>query len=205
MKYENKPLIIFVCCLLSLFLISFTAGCTSSDEAQTDLAEIKELMNLAEERLFSINWNMEHPGNIRAQLMGSEEDFSNVFNILSSMQPASSYEAQEIYALRALSCSYIDMIASMMDLANVIEHQNYAGYYASLYDTYNWQMEIMTADSALASARNNLYSAKYRISGVNMNMVPLELQGEVTEMKVRIEEMEILMNNLADEFATVLK
>jgi len=204
MKGDIKRWYLFGCCLLAILFILLTAGCTSSVDSQINTEDIKNVLNLAEERLFSINWNAEHPGNIRAQLLASEEDFKNIFDILSSMQPSSANEAEEIYALRAISCSYIDMIAAMMDLANVIEHQNYAEYYASLYDTYNWEMEIRTADSALASARNDLYSAKYRISGVNTNMVPLELQGDITEIKVRIDEMEILMNNLADEFKSAL-
>ena len=204
MKGDIKRWYLFGCCLLAILFILLTAGCTSSVDSQINTEDIKNVSNLAEERLFSINWNAEHPGNIRAQLLASEEDFKNIFDILSSMQPSSANEAEEIYALRAISCSYIDMIAAMMDLANVIEHQNYSEYYASLYDTYNWEMEIRTADSALASARNDLYSAKYRISGVNTNMVPLELQGDITEIKVRIDEMEILMNNMADEFKSAL-
>ncbi|MDD4126660.1 MAG: hypothetical protein PHV39_03110 [Methanomicrobium sp.] len=191
-------------CLLILLLILTISGCIDSTNSEVNIDDINKAMTIAEDRLYSINWNTDNPGNIRAELLASETDFKNIFDLLSAMQPSSSDEAQRIYSLRALSCSYIDMIAAMMDLTNVIEHYNLADNYASLYENYNWKMEIMTADNALASARNNLYSAKYRISGVNMNMVPLDLQGEITKMKVQIDEMEITLNNLADEFASVL-
>gem|GEM_PF-6051782 len=74
-----------------------------------------------------------------------------------------------------------------------------------MYDSTNWEISVRNADDALVSARNNLYSAEYRLSGINTNMVPLDMQGEVTGLKVRIDQMKIVMNNLAEEFATALK
>lgn len=204
MKISKICNFFFVLCILSLFLIIFASGCISPDSSKSDDDDILKAMKNAENRLFSINWNTDNPGNIRAKLLASESEFKTIFDALSAAKPSSNEEAEKIYALRTLSCSYIDMIAAMMDLANVIEHYNKAESYAGLYEKYNWEMEILTADSALASARNNLYSAEYRISGLNVNMVPITLQGDVTEMKVRIEEMKTLMNNLADEFSTAL-
>ncbi|MBP2132314.1 hypothetical protein J2128_000235 [Methanomicrobium sp. W14] len=202
---RNLSKYIAVGSLLFLFFFVATSGCTFApgNNSQNSTGDLYNLLNKAEERLYSIDWNSESPGNIRSQILASETDIKNIFDTLSSMQPKSSEDSEKIYVLRALSCSYLDMTASMMDLTNVIEHYNSAEYYASLYDNHNWEMEVLTADDALASARNNLYSAKYRISGVNMNMVPIDYQGDVTEMKVRIDEMETLMDNLADEFSRV--
>ena len=137
--------------------------------------------------------------------MASETDFKNIFDILSAKSPGSEYESYTIYTMRTIDCTYIDMIAAMMDLTNVLEQNNNAEYYAAMYDSTNWEISVRNADDALVSARNNLYSAEYRLSGINTNMVPLDMQGEVTGLKVRIDQMKIVMNNLAEEFATALK
>ncbi|WOF16084.1 hypothetical protein F1737_04870 [Methanoplanus sp. FWC-SCC4] len=195
-----KPLAFFV-----IVVIMLTSGCLSFNSQNSSTDDIKVTMTNAAEKINSINWNTDHPGNIRAKLLGAETDFTNSFNLLSGIKPETGDESEEIYGLRAISCGYLEMISAMMDLTNVIEHYNYADYYASLYEQDNWVMEIRTADTALASARNKLYSAKYRLDGINMNMVPLNLQGDLTEMKVRMGQLDKIMENLATEFSKALK
>ena len=205
MKKHTVQIFLIGLLLFALISVLGTAGCTEKKSGMdADIGELEQTMTKAEERLFSINWNLDNPGNIRAELMASEKDFKNVFDSLSAKQPSTQEESERLYSLRALSCSYIDMIAAMMDLANVFEHYNSANDYSALYEYYNWEIELRTADDALASARNNLYSANYRISGVNMNMVPLDLQGDITSFKVRIDEMEKILDNLASEFEEAL-
>ena len=207
MKGNLTNVLTALLCLGVLSAALLSAGCTQSSTTQAKdatIPELKALNALAEDRLFSINWNAEHPGNIRSQLQASETDFKNIFDILSAKSPTSEYESYTIYTMRTIDCTYIDMIAAMMDLTNVLEQNNNAEYYAAMYDSTNWEVSIRNADDALVSARNNLYSAEYRLSGINTNMVPLDMQGEVTELKVRIDQMKIVMNNLAEEFATAL-
>jgi hypothetical protein len=190
--------------LIFVLLFSFTAGCTVLGGDNVDIDQMELLMDDAESRIFSIDWNSESPGNIRAQLSAAEIQFTTVFDTLSDANPGNENDTRRIYALRTMSCTYLEMISSMRELANVIEHRDNADYYAAYYEEENWLNEMKASDSALASARNKLYSAQTRINGVNMNLVPLFMQAEVIELKVKIEQMNLLMANLAGEYASVL-
>ena len=137
MKDNQRNVLTALLCLCVLSAALLSAGCTQSGTQKKDatIPELKALNALAEDRLFSINWNAEHPGNIRSQLLGSETDFKNIFDILSAKSPTSEYESYTIYTMRTIDCTYIDMIAAMMDLTNVIEQNNNAEYYAAMYDS----------------------------------------------------------------------
>lgn len=200
MQRSGIPFIV----LVFVILIPFVAGCTTPVTESADIDEIELLMDDAESRLFAIDWNSENPGNIRAQLSASEYQFSVAFDTLSAMNPGNEDDIRKIYALRTISCTYLELISSMRELANVMEHRNNADYYASMYEEGNWKTEMLASDSALASARNMLYSAKVRIGGINMNLVPLSMQADVVELKVRLDQMDTLMTQLADEYAKVL-
>jgi len=189
--------------IIIIFAISFTAGCTGNGE-DVDIDQMELLMKDAESRIFSIDWNNENPGNIRAQLSAAELQFSTVFDSLSRADSTNEDETRKIYTLRTMSCAYLELISSMREFANVIEHRDNADYYAAYYEEENWLNEMMASDAALASARNKLHSAKTRINGINMNLVPLFMQADVIELKSRIDQMDTLMANVAREYATVL-
>ncbi len=200
----RKNLLSIALLIVSL-IFCLTAGCTvsgGSEEANIDQMEL--LMKDAESRLFSIDWNSENPGNIRSQLSAAEYQFSVAFDTLSGIKPENEDDTRRIYALRTLSCTYLELISSMRELANVIEHSDNADYYAAYYEEENWRNEMNASDAALASARNKLHSAKTRINGINMNLVPLFMQADIIELKVKIEQMDNLMSNLAEEYAIVL-
>ncbi len=201
----KKRLSITVFALILLF--SLIAGCSflNGGGEDVDIDEMERLMNDAESRVFSIDWNSESPGNIRARLSAAEYQFSVVFDTLSAAEPDNEDDTRRIYALRTISCTCLEMVSSMRELANVIEHRNNADYYADYYEEESWLQEMRASDAALASARNKLHSAKTRINSINMNLVPLFMQADVIELKVKIDQMDILMANLAEEYARVLK
>ncbi|WP_421907977.1 hypothetical protein [Methanolacinia petrolearia] len=191
--------------LITVFLFCFTAGCTVLGGGDTvDIDQMELLMKDAESRISSIDWNSESPGNIRAQLSAVELQFSTVFDTLSKADPDNEDDTRRIYALRTMSCTYLELVSSMRELANVVEHRDNADYYAAYYEEENWLNEMKASDAALASARNKLHSAQTRINGVNMNLVPLFMQADIIKLKVEIEQMNILMTNLAEEYAKVL-
>jgi predicted GTPase len=191
--------------LITVFLFCFTAGCSVLGGGDTvDIDQMELLMKDAESRISSIDWNSESPGNIRAQLSAAELQFSTVFDTLSKANPDNEDDTRRIYALRTMSCTYLELVSSMRELANVVEHRDNADYYAAYYEEENWLNEMKASDAALASARNKLHSAQTRINGVNMNLVPLFMQADIIELKVEIEQMNILMANLAGEYAKVL-
>lgn len=191
--------------LMTVFLFCFTAGCSVLGGGDTvDIDQMELLMKDAESRISSIDWNSESPGNIRAQLSAAELQFSTVFDTLSKANPDNEDDTRRIYALRTMSCTYLELVSSMRELANVVEHRDNADYYAAYYEEENWLNEMKASDAALASARNKLHSAQTRINGVNMNLVPLFMQADIIELKVEIEQMNILMANLAEEYAKVL-
>ncbi|ADN36413.1 hypothetical protein Mpet_1660 [Methanolacinia petrolearia DSM 11571] len=191
--------------LITVFLFCFTAGCSVLGGGDTvDIDQMELLMKDAESRVSSIDWNSESPGNIRAQLSAAELQFSTVFDTLSEANPDNEDDTRRIYALRTMSCTYLELVTSMRELANVVEHRDNADYYAAYYEEENWLNEMKASDAALASARNKLHSAQTRINGVNMNLVPLFMQADIIELKVEIEQMNILMTNLAEEYAKVL-
>ncbi|UUX92925.1 hypothetical protein [Methanoplanus endosymbiosus] len=193
--------------ILSLVIVMsvFAGGCTAQNaEDAITFKEAEDLIDQGSEKIFSINWNSENPVNIRSKLSSAEVDFKIVFDSLSLLNPENFEETKDIYAMRAISCANLELISSLMDLSNVIEHYNNADYYASTYEKYNWEMEIKTADSALASARNKLNSAITRLNGINMNEVPFDMQGEITGMKVQYSGLNRLMGNLATEFSEAL-
>lgn len=189
--------------IIIIFAVTFAAGCTGNNE-DVDIGQMELLMKDAESRIFSIEWNYDNPGNIRAQLSAAELQFSTVFDTLSDANPDNEDDTRKIYALRTISCTYLELISSMREFANVIEHRDSADYYAAYYEEENWRNEMMASDAALASARNKLHSAKTRINRVNMNIVPLFMQADVIELKVRIEQMDTLMANVAKEYAAVI-
>lgn len=193
--------------ILSVIIVMsvFAGGCTTqSGEDTITFKEAEDLIDQGSEKIFSIDWNSENPVNIRSKLSSAEVDFKIVFDSMSLINPENFEESKEIYAMRAISCANLELISSLMDLTNVIEHYNNADYYASTYEKYNWEMEIKTADSALASARNKLNSAITRLNGINMNEVPFDMQGEITGMKVQYSGLNRLMGNLAAEFSEAL-
>lgn len=190
---------------LFILFFSVTAGCAVIGSGENvDIDEMELLMEDAESRVFSIDWNSENPGNIRAQLSAAELQFSTVFDTLSGADPDNENDTRRIYALRTMSCTYLELVSSMREFANVIEHRNNADYYAAYYEEESWLSEMRASDAALSSARNKLHSAKTRINRVNMNLVPLFMQADVIELKVRIDQMDILMTNLAEEYAGIL-
>jgi hypothetical protein len=205
MLKKNMSLLLLMAIIIFCLAFCFTAGCSilsSGDEVDIDQMEL--LMEDAEMRISSIDWNSESPGNIRAQLSAAELQFSTVFETLSGANPDNEDDTRRIYALRTMSCTDLELVSSMMELANVIEHRDNADYYAAYYEEENWLNEMKASDAALASARNKLHSAQTRINGVNMNLVPLFMQADIIELKVQIEQMNILMTNLAKEYAAVL-
>jgi len=204
---DGKKLSIKAIGILSLILVFsvVTGGCTTQNTVEAiTFEEAEDLIDQGSEKIFSIDWNSENPVNIRSKLASAETDFKIVFDSLSLINPENFEETKQIYAMRAISCANLELISSLMDLSNVIEHYNNADYYASTYEKYNWEMEIKTADSALASARNKLNSAITRLNGINMNEVPFETQGEITGMKVQYSGLNTLMANLAAEFSEAL-
>ena len=126
--------------ILSVIIVMsvLAGGCTTqSGEDTITFKEAEDLIDQGSEKIFSIDVNSENPVNIRSKLSSAEVDFKIVFDSMSLINPENFEESKEIYAMRAISCANLELISSLMDLTNVIEHYNNADYYASTYEKYN--------------------------------------------------------------------
>jgi len=189
---------VVLACMLILVVLTTFSGCFSADDDDS-IETASSLMISVKESLSDIDWNNDHPANIKAKLTGCQTNMNLVMDILNSIEISDEQQMQRVYAMKVMGQGYLDFISAGMDLSDVIEHYNNAKFAANIYDFDTWDHEIILANSAIDSACNMLYIAGYHLDQVDSDKLPIEMRGVLSDMRAKTSYLNLIVDRLNTE------
>ena len=179
--------------LVAITAIVMFSGCTMVKiSAADDINMSALLMDSGWNRLDKIDQYVETGvySSSKIGLMASKTDYEEALKILNNA--TTDYEEEkDIIELNKILCNYnLDYIDMYLNLIDSLDHLDKSSAYMVAEDIDKSRYELKLAENDLNSTLPSIRSAKEKIFGIDINMVPIESKSNIQESRAVIEQSE---------------